>query len=190
MQLYLLGQTTSYEGGSLCLSPKELLGKSRTNMKTLLRARNYLLLIPVLLACGLLTSCDKQASTEAPVTSDRLAGRVVMHPILHPAVKLSPEDEKALTEQLAKFDKSLYRIVALTNGKIDETRSMGTMEISSALKAEMANAQSRGLSAFGPEFAPCQMVAAAPSARADEERRLIEAVTPILLKYQMPDGGH
>jgi len=113
-----------------------------------------------------------------------------MCPTLHPAVNLTPEDEKALTEQLAKFDKSLYRIVALKNGKVDETRSMGTMEVSQALKSEMANAQARGLSAFGPEFVPCQMVAVAPSARADEQKRLIEAVAPILLKYQLPDGGH
>lgn len=146
-------------------------------MKTLLRTRNYVLLIPILLACGLVISyAQKQASSEK-------TGRVELSLKIHPTINLSPKDEKELTEKLAKFDKSFYRLEALTDGRVDTKRSMGTLEVSKELKAEMAAAQKQGRSVFGPEFVPCQGVAFR-GPKADEARELIEAIAPILSKYQ------
>jgi hypothetical protein len=145
-------------------------------MKPLLGRLKYLLVLPILLASGLIIShAQEQTSTKS--------GHVELSIKIHPTIKLSPNDEKELNEKLAKFDKSLYRLVVLTNGRVDGQRSTGSLEISKELKAEMETAQKKGLSDFGPQFVPCQGVAFRAQ-KAGEARELIEAITPILSKYQ------
>jgi hypothetical protein len=155
-------------------------------MKTLFKTRNYLLIIAVLLACGLVVS---YAQKQTPSVK---SGRVELCPKIHPPLNLSPQDEKELTEILAKFDTSLYRLEAIKDGKIVKERSVGTLEVSKAIRTEMVAAQARGLTAFGPEFVPCGMISGPPGfskEKADQAGRLIEAITPILSKYQLPNEG-
>jgi hypothetical protein len=155
-------------------------------MKTLLRTRGYLLLIPLLLVCGLVISYgQKQAG-------GKKMGRVEKCPKLgakvHPPVNLTPDDEKELKEKLAKFDGSLYRLEALKAGKVDQERSVGTLKLSKALRADMAIAQKQGFDVFGPEFVPCSMVAAAPlftKEKQEEAKKMMDAISPILSKYEV-----
>jgi|ERR1700736_732415 hypothetical protein len=170
-------------------------------MKTLLGTGKYLLLVSILWAFALIVSyAQKQASAEkagrvelVSPSAHLAAGGADAYPYIkiHPAVKLSPEDEKELTEKLAKFDTSLYRVVALSAGKVDEKRSIGNLKLSKGMETEMADAQAKGLSIFGPEFIPNGMQAAPAAAfrgRSDEIKNLMDAITPILSKYQAPSG--
>jgi hypothetical protein len=172
-------------------------------MKTLPGIRNYLLLTSILWAFGLIVShAQKQASSdnggrvELSNQSAHLAGgEAESYPYIkiHPPVKLSPADEKDLTEKLKNFDQNFYKLVVLTDGRVDKERSIGTLKLSKEMDAELANAQAKGLSVFAPEFIPCGMQAA-PAAvfreRSGEMKQLMNTVGPILSKYQTPNGQH
>ena len=150
-------------------------------MKTLLRTHSYLALIPILLACGLIVAYAQKHSNATEQTSKE-KGHVELSIKIHPTIKLSPDDERELRKQLARFDTTLYRLVVLTDGREDREKSIGDLQISDELKKEMGSAQKRGASAFAPEFVPCQGVAFARNK--DQAGELIEAITPILKKYQ------
>jgi hypothetical protein len=153
-------------------------------MKTLFRTRSYLLLIPMLVVCGLVMSyAQKQAvgnKTGRVETCSK--GRKI-----HPTINLSPDDEKELRAKLATFDTSLYRLEALNRGKIDEKRSMGTLQLSKEGRAEMAIAKKQGFTVFGPEFVHCNMVMTPLLSKDKEEegKKMMEAIDAVLGKYQV-----
>lgn len=160
-------------------------------MKTLLRTRSYLLLIPLVLACGLIMAHAKKQ------VAGNKTGMVEKCPKLgakiHPTVNLTAEDEKDLKDKLAKFDASLYRLEALKGGKVDEKRSVGTLKVSKELRIQMVTAKERGFDVFGPEFVPCSMVAAPPlftKEKTEEAERMMKAIDPILEKYEVTNQKH
>jgi hypothetical protein len=135
---------------------------------------------------GILTYAQKERA-------NKNTGRVEFSVKVHPTVNLSPEDEKALNDVLAKFDKSLYRIVVLKDGEIEKDRSTGDLQLSREMTAELADAQKKHLTGLAPEFIPVGgMIAASPlfnKQKADDAAKLLDAIAPILRKYQLPAEG-
>jgi len=157
-------------------------------MKTLPGTHKYLLLILGVLGYSLVISYAQQPTPTQP-TPTPTEGKVTIYPdgiIIHPGVKLSPSDEQALTEALSKFDKALYKIQTLENGKVNESKSQGTLsdeKISSALKSEMADARAKHLNGLEVTFIPT-FVATKHEAATAESKELIEKIKPILQNYQ------
>lgn len=160
-------------------------------MKTLLRTHSYLVLIPLVLAFGVIIAYAKKQ------VAGNKTGMVEKCPKLgakiHPTVNFTEEDEKDLKDKLAKFDASLYRLEALKGGKVDEKRSIGTLKVSKELRIQMVTAKERGFDVYGPEFVPCSMVAAAPlftKEKTEEAERMMKAIDPILEKYEVTNQKH
>lgn len=152
------------------------------SMKTPIGTHKYLVLVLGVLGCGLVISNAQQ-----PTPTGTAAGKVKIYSdgiVIHPGVKLSPNDEQSLADALKKFDKSLYKIQTLENGQVK--KSEGTLsdeKISKALKSEMADARAKRLSGFEVEFVP-GWVATKNEAATAESKELIEKIKPILQKYQ------
>jgi hypothetical protein len=91
-------------------------------MKILLRTNGYLLPILTATACLLIFACGSTDKTK------HTAGKVEKQEkriIIHPTVKLLPDEEKQLDDVLRKYDKKLYRIVTWKNGKVVKVRGYG-----------------------------------------------------------------
>ena len=154
-------------------------------MKTLLGTRKYLFLLPLLLAAtGLIIAYGQQASSKPKESSKTNEGWVDKGIVVHPTIKLSAKDEKDLTDKLKKFDKSLYKLEKLDNGKV--TTSWGEMQLCDKLSAEMEDSKTKGMSVHQTNFVPTGGPAGAAnqSLLKKDAKNLIKAVTPILNKYQ------
>lgn len=79
--------------------------------------------------------------------------------LLHPGTKLSKPDRKKLNEILSKFDKSLYKVEHLKDGKV--TRTLG--QLSDALIDKTIAAEAAEAKASGNSHATLQIIAAAAS---------------------------
>jgi hypothetical protein len=104
--------------------------------------------------------------------------------VMHSGTKLSKDDEKALNDVLKKYDKKLYRVDEIKNGKL--TKSIGELKIDAQMESELAKARAMGNSDFDVVFSP------GPYARVPENRtftqkedakKLIQELKPILEKY-------
>lgn len=150
-------------------------------MKSLLGTHKYLLLILGVLVYALIISCVQQP------TATGTTGKVAIYSggiVIHPAVKLSQTDERALATALQKFDKSLYKLETLENGEVKKRQgSLSDEKISKALKSEMADAKMRRLSGVDVTFVP-GMVATMHQPATGESKELIEKVKVILQNYQ------
>jgi hypothetical protein len=107
---------------------------------------------------------------------------------VHPTISLSTDDETALKNALARYDKSLYRFEALESGKVNEERSVGTLLVDKELKAEIDQAKSEGASVFTGMSTPCGSTATSrmfTQEDADQAKALTDAILPILSKYQV-----
>jgi hypothetical protein len=113
--------------------------------------------------------------------------------VMHPTVKLSPADEKAMDDVLKKHAKQLYKIDTVENGKVTTNGSLKETTLTAAVKAE-APTQARG----GKSHRTAQVICPAPcnqqnippfstifkSTSLAERQKLIQELKPILEKYQ------
>lgn len=105
--------------------------------------------------------------------------------VIHPTVKLSDADAKAMDNVLAKYDAALYKIETVEDGKV--TKTQGKLEdavITQAAKAEVAMPQP-GMSHKRVQVTcplPCKDIQRPPTLAAREE--LLKGLEPILSRYQ------
>lgn len=108
---------------------------------------------------------------------------------IHPGTKISESDQKALSEVLKKYDKALYKIETLTDGKVTGhvQGKLADQYIDAALAAEVKQAKTAGVSdtteqAVDHKTTTFPITAAAVQNEA-QVKELIEALKPILEKY-------
>jgi hypothetical protein len=108
---------------------------------------------------------------------------------IHPGTKLSTDDQKALSDVLKKFDKSLYKMEEYKNGKVTKTDGkLNDMHIDKALVSELASAKAHGLTVNTTQIVntfktwqqpPPAGMALTPA----KEKELVRQVAPIVEKY-------
>jgi hypothetical protein len=114
--------------------------------------------------------------------------------VLHPAVKLSPADAKAVDDVLQKNSKTLYKIDTVENGKVTKTAGvLPEASLTAAAKSEAAAAP-RGQGDKTHQViceAPCRNNQQVPpfstifkSTDSAAKQRLIQELKPILEKYK------
>lgn len=109
---------------------------------------------------------------------------------IRPGTKISESDQKALDEVLKKYDKSLYKIEALKDGKVTG-QAQGKLEdkhIDVTLAAEVKQAKAAGASVQMEQVVdhPTGAQMPTPGKIAIQEaksKELIQALKPILEKY-------
>ena len=129
----------------------------------------------------------QQASSKPKESSNTNEGWIDKGIVVHPTIKLSAKEEKSLTDKLKKFDKSLYKLEKLDNGKV--TATWGEMQLCDRLTAEMEDSKTKGMSVHQTNFVPTGGVAGAANQNVlkKDAKNLIKAITPILNKYQSSD---
>jgi hypothetical protein len=108
---------------------------------------------------------------------------------IHPGTKISESDQKALNEVLKKYDKLLYKIETLKDGKVTG-QVQGKLEdkyIDATLAAEVKQAKAAGSSDTTEQTADHKNatfpVTAAAVQNESQVKELIQALKPILEKY-------
>jgi hypothetical protein len=99
--------------------------------------------------------------------------------IMHAGTKLSKDDEKALNDVLKKYDKTLYRVEKLQNGKLK--KSIGELKIEGQVASELDKAKITGSTDSTVTF----VTGSNPSVQAvrPDAQRLIQELKPIVEKY-------
>ncbi len=115
--------------------------------------------------------------------------------VMHPAVKLSPADAKAVDDVLQKNSKTLYKIDTVEHGKV--TKTAGVLPEASLTAAARADASATNRAPGGANRthqviceAPCKNQQIPPfstvfkSTDTVAKQRLIQELKPILEKYK------
>ena len=114
--------------------------------------------------------------------------------VMHPAVKLSPADAKAVDDILKKNSKTLYKVDTVENGRVSKTDGvLPEGNLTAAAKADAAAAPRAGHSERTHQVAceaPCNSQQVPPfstifkSTDSAAKQRLIQELRPILEKYK------
>jgi hypothetical protein len=152
-------------------------------MKTLFGTDKYVLIALGAVASVVIISCagmGRNHHGKVEITKDYI--------VLHKAVSLDPKDEKALNDVLSNYDKKLYLIDTVENGKITKTRGqLGESVLTAEVKEERRTVPTgfthRQHQTICP--APCnpQFRPPTPAEKAEREK-LIAQLKPILERYQ------
>lgn len=105
--------------------------------------------------------------------------------LIHPTVKLSPADEKAMDKVLSGYEKKLYKIETLKHGKVIKTRgSLPAAFMNAQLKAEVSKAKAEGADDTADQ-ANCPNPCHPDGIHATDSDRatFIQKLAPILKKY-------
>jgi hypothetical protein len=160
-------------------------------MKTLFRTHKYVLMgllgLAVMFVFGqepAVAARKAKSKKKVEITNDTI--------VIHPTVKLSPADEKAMDDILKKNSKTLYRIDTVENGKVTTNGSLNGSSLTAAVKAEMPT-EGKG----GKSHKTAQVICPAPchtdqhpfstifkATDSVARQRLIQELKPILQKYQ------
>lgn len=162
-------------------------------MKTLFRTHKYVLVgvvgFAVLFAFGqepaVAARRAKSKKKNVEITSDTI--------VIHPTVKMSPADAKAMDDILKKNSKTLYKVDTLQNGQVTQTRgSLSDASLTAAAKAEAPKPKvgksNKTHQVICP--APCHQQQVPPFSTvfkpvdAAARQRLIQDLKPVLEKYQ------
>src|SRR5437773_236374 len=106
-------------------------------MKTLNVKGKYLIVL-AFLACAVTVSAQTQTG-KVEIGKHNI--------IIHPVVKLSAADEKAVNDVLSRYDTSLYRIETLKNGQAKQTA--GSAKFAGTIESQMASAKAQRRSGSG-----------------------------------------
>lgn len=165
-------------------------------MKTLFRRDKHGLMLLGIMGSAILMAFPLQSAMAA--RKGKSGGKVEIKNdviLMHPAVKLSAADEKAMNDILEKHSKALYKIDTLENGKVTRTNgSLADASITATLKAEIAAAEGKK---HGGNIRTAQVVCPAPcnqtqvppilifkSTSPAARQKLIQELKPVLQKYQ------
>jgi hypothetical protein len=160
-------------------------------MKTLFTTHKYLVAgvvgLAVIVGFGqepAMAARKAKSKKKVEITNDTI--------VIHPAVKMSPADAKAMDAVLQKNSKTLYKVDTVENGKVSTQGSLKDANLTAAAKAE-APKEARGGSNKSHQVicpATCNPQQVAPFATVfkptglEARRNLIGELKPILEKYQ------
>ena len=165
-------------------------------MKTLFRTNKHRLIFLGVVGSAVLIAFPQQSAmarhtgkgkhkTKVEITNETI--------VMHPAVKLSPADAKAVDDILQKNSKTLYKVDTVENGRV--TKSQGVLPEASLTAAAKADASNRA-PGHGDKThqviceAPCKNQQVPPfstifkSTDSAAKQRLIQELKPILEKYK------
>lgn len=164
-------------------------------MKTLFRTDKHILIFLGVVGSAVLVAFPQQSAMAAGKGKSKKKVEITKDTIvIHPAVKLSATDAKAMDDILKKHSKTLYKVDTVANGKVTQTQGvLGDANLTAAVKAEapMENQPGRSsrthqvvcVSACNQQnVAPFSTVFKATDAVAKE--KLIQELKPVLEKYQ------
>ncbi|GEM_PF-6625411 len=146
-------------------------------MKAVFKASNYLTAMLGIVGCIGLLSCKQMGST---ATKHKVEISETMI-VIHPPVKLDPQDRAKMDAILAHYPKAFYKIRTVENGKVTVKGKLSDVYISDAVKAEVkATKDDEGT---GPQTT-CTSTCPIPGAMAQaKKKQLVKELTPVLAKY-------
>jgi hypothetical protein len=162
-------------------------------MKTLFRTHKHVLLVGVVGSAVLIAFPQQPAMAAGKAKGKKKVEITQDMIVLHPAVKLSPADEKAMDDVLKKHAKTLYKVDTVENGKVTTNGSLKETSLTAAVKAEAPREAQGGKSHKTAQVIcppPCNPQNVPPFAtvfkptNAAARERLIGELKPILRKYQ------
>jgi hypothetical protein len=158
-------------------------------MKIPLRTNKYVVIAIGLAVCAVAVSCAEQQRTARRGNVEISEGLI----LIHPAIKLSPEDEKAMEKILGSYDTRLYKIERFENGKVIKTQGKlpdtdpenGRVLVSAEFRAELVAAHSnKGKDVLDKQVTcPQPCVIDKVPVPADEKKKFVRKLAPILEKY-------
>lgn len=151
-------------------------------MKTLFGTNKYVLIALGVMGFVVLIACAQNGMARNHKGKVEITKDVI---VLHPAVQLAAADEKAMNDVLKRYNKNLYKIDTVENGKVTKTEgSLKMTSMTAAVKAEGATAP------VGVTHKSHQTICPAPCNEqrvpnlANQKQKLIQELQPILAKYQ------
>ena len=168
-------------------------------MKTLFRTDKHVLILLGVVGSAVLVAFPQQSAMAGRTGKGKHKPKVEITNetiVLHPAVKLSPADAKAVDDVLQKNSKTLYKIDTVANGKVTKTDGvLPEASLTAAARAD-ASATNRALGGANRTHqvvceAPCKNQQVPPpfstvfkSTDMVARQRLISELKPILEKYK------
>ena len=160
-------------------------------MKTLFRTHKYL--VAGVAGLAVIVGFGQEPAMAARKAKSKKKVEITNNTIvIHPTVKMSPTDAKAMDAVLEKNSKTLYKVDTIENGKVTTKGSLKDANLTVAAKAE-APKEARGGSNKSHQVicpASCSPQDVAPFSTIfkgtgpDAKRKLIDDLKPILEKYQ------
>lgn len=142
-------------------------------MKTLLRKHKYLLLVLGVVGCAIIISCQTSRAAKVEFGPQNV--------VMHPGVKLTPEDEIAMNKVLKRYDKRLYRFETLENGQVK--KAWGTASVEGPVKVELATAKAGGGHGSGIGTA-CPNTGCTSKQITSHDLRIVDDLKKVLKDYQ------
>ena len=166
-------------------------------MKTLFRTDKHVLILLGVVGSAVLIAFPQQSAMAGRTGKGKHKPKVEITNetiVMHPAVKLSPADAKAVDDVLQKNSKTLYKIDTVENGKVTKTAGvLPEASLTAAAKSDAAAAPRAGRGDKTHQViceAPCHNQQVAPfstifkSTDTVARQRLINELKPILEKYK------
>lgn len=166
-------------------------------MKTLFRTDKHVLIILAVVGSAVLIAFPQQSAMAGRTGKGKHKAKVEITNdtiVIHPAVKLSPADAKAVDDILQKNSKTLYKVDTVENGKV--TKTDGVLPEASLTAAAKADAAAAPRAGHGDKThqvvceAPCHNQQVPPfstifkSTDSAARQRLIQELKPVLEKYK------
>ncbi len=167
-------------------------------MKTLFRTDKHVLILLGVVGSAVLIAFPQQSAMAGRTGKGKHKPKVEITNetiVMHPAVKLSPADAKAVDDVLQKNSKTLYKIDTVEHGKV--TKTAGVLPEASLTAAARADASATNRAPGGANRthqviceAPCKNQQIPPfstvfkSTDTVAKQRLIQELKPILEKYK------
>jgi hypothetical protein len=166
-------------------------------MKTLFRTDKHVLILLGIVGSAVLVAFPQQSAMAAHKGKTKKKIEITKDTIvIHPAVKLSAADAKAMDDILKKHSKTLYKVDTIQSGKVTQTQGvLGEGNMTAAAKAEAPMENQPGRSnrshqvvcpgACNPQQVPPPPFSTVFKATdAVAKQKLIQELKPVLEKYQ------
>ena len=164
-------------------------------MKTLFRTDKHILIFLGIVGSAVLVAFPQQSAMAAQKGKSKKKVEITKDTIvIHPGVKLSAADSKAMDDVLKKHSKTLYKVDTVQNGKVTQTQGvLSDAALTAAAKAEAPKATQPGKANRTHQVicpAPCHQENIPPfstvfkSTDSAARQNLIQELKPVLEKYQ------
>ena len=166
-------------------------------MKTLFRTDKHILIFLGIVGSAVLLAFPQQSAMAAGKGKSKSNKKVEITKdtiVIHPAVKLSPADSKAMDDILKKHSKTLYKVDTVQNGKVTQTQGvLSDAALTAEAKAEAPKATQPGKANRTHQVIcppPCHEENIAPFSTVFKatdsvtRENLVQELKPVLEKYQ------